>query len=92
MSFWDIASVIGVMIVLAVAWWLLRRMDQHAKFKNRDRAYQLLDMENPPVREMKTIIRNLQLYGGRLRRNKEFHQLRQRLSEKLATMESASSK
>ena len=92
MSFWDIVSVIAIIIVLGVAWWGIRRLDQNAKWRSRDRAYKLLDMDNPSVREMKSTIRELQLYGGRLKRNKEFQQLRQRLSEKLEMIESASAK
>jgi len=92
MGFWDIASILGIVVLLAAGWWLLRRLDQHAKLKSRDRAYKLLDMDNPSVKEMKSTIRELQLYGGRLKRNKEFQQLRHRLTQKLDTIESSSAK
>ena len=92
MEFWDIVSVLAIIAVLAVAWWGIRRLDQNAKWRSRDRAYKLLDQDNPSVREMKSTIRDLQLYGGRLKRNKEFQQLRQRLTEKLEMMEGASAK
>jgi hypothetical protein len=90
MSFWDYTSIFGIIIVLIGAWILLKRFDKNAKTRVREKAYKLLDMKNPAARDLKTNIRDLQLYGGRLKRDQEFMQLRQRLSKKLEGIEAAS--
>lgn len=85
----DILTYIAVMLVLAGAWWFIKRMDGAAKDKSRENAYRLLEMENPPAKELKRTIRNLQLYGGRMKRDQEFIQLRAKLTSKLDTIESS---
>ena len=87
MTVWDVLTYIGVMIVLGGAWYFIKRMDNAAKDKSRETAYRLLEMEDPPVKEVKRTIRDLHLYGGRLKRDQEFMQLRRRLSQKLDAIE-----
>jgi hypothetical protein len=87
MSVWDVVGYIIVMVVLGGAWYLIKRLDNNAKNKSRENAYRLLEMENPPAKELKRTIRDLHLYGGRVRRNQEFIQLRQRLTRKLDGIE-----
>jgi hypothetical protein len=87
MGVWDILSYIGLMVVLAAAMYFIHRMDKSAKAKSRENAYRLLDMEDPPPRDLKRTIRDLSLYGGRLKRDKEFLQLKERLNRKLEAAE-----
>ena len=87
MSVWDVLTYLGVMVVLGGAWWFIKRMDGAAKDKSREKAYKLLEMDNPPAKEIKRTIRDLHLYGGRLKRDKEFVQLRVKLTQKLDTIE-----
>ena len=87
MTAWDVFAYIGMVAVLAAAWYAMRRLDRKARAKSREKAYQLLDMDNPPVKELKKTIRELQLYGGRMKRDLEFLQLRERLSRKLDAIE-----
>jgi hypothetical protein len=87
MSVWDVLTYIGVIVVLGGAWYFIKRMDRAAKDKSRENAYRLLEMENPPTKELKRTIRDLNLYGGRLKRDQEFMQLRQKLTRKLDGLE-----
>ncbi len=87
MSVWDVLTYIGVIVVLGGAWYFIKRMDRAAKDKSRENAYRLLEMENPPTKELKRTIRDLNLYGGRLKRDQEFLQLRQKLTRKLDGLE-----
>ena len=73
--------IVGALIAL---WWLTKRLDRKAKDQIRRDAYRLLDMENPSEEEVKKTLKGLMLYGGRMRPDKEFVALRQRLSKKLA--------
>ena len=87
MSVWDIITYIAVMVVLGGAWWFIKRMDATAKNKSRENAYRLLDMETPPAKELKRTIRDLHIYGGRMKRDQEFIQLRAKLTRKLDAIE-----
>jgi len=72
-----------IVAVLIGLWWLTKRFDRAAKERWRRDAYRLLDLENPSQEEVKKVMKGLLLYGGRLRQDKEFLTLRQRLSKKL---------
>lgn len=87
MTVLDILWYIGVIAILVAGWWLIKRMDDAAKDKSRENAYKLLEMENPPKKELKKTIRALHIYGGRVRRDQEFLQLRARLTQKLDGIE-----
>jgi len=66
---------------------LLSRLDRRTKNKWRKSAYDLLEMANPDSKEIVKTIKNLRLYGGRIRRDKEFQQIISRLHEKLDAIE-----
>ena len=83
MDVWGLIWFIALILALAGVMVLLNRLDRRAKNKSRENAYRLLDMENPPANELKKTIRDLHLYGGRLKKDKEFVQLRSRLTQKL---------
>jgi hypothetical protein len=67
---------------LAGAWILVNRFDKRAKERSRREAYRVLDLENPTEQEVKEALRGLSLYGGRLRKDKEFSELKNRLARK----------
>ena len=68
------------LIVLALigAWMLVNRIDRRAKERYRRDAYRILDKK-----EVKDTLRGLSLYGGRLKKDKEFDELKKRLYRKL---------
>ena len=66
---------------------LLARIDRRTKNKWRKSAYDLLEIGNPDPQEIVKTIKHLRLYGGRIRRDKEFIQLITRLQEKLISTE-----
>jgi hypothetical protein len=86
----DVLWYVLAMAVLIGAWWFIKRMDGAAKDKSREKAYKLLEMENPPAKDIKKTIRDLHLYGGRMKRDQEFLQLRVRLTKKLDAIEADS--
>ena len=67
---------------LVGAWILVNRFDKRAKERTRREAYRVLDMESPTDQEVKEALRGLSLYGGRLRKDKEFTELKDRLVQK----------
>ena len=67
---------------LVGAWILVNRFDKRAKERSRREAYRVLDLENPTRKEVLEALRGLSLYGGRLRKDKEFAELKTRLSRK----------
>lgn len=73
------------LIVLALigAWLLVNRIDRRAKERYRRDAYRILDKEDPTEKEVKDTLRGLSLYGGRLKKDKEFDELKKRLYRKL---------
>ena len=66
---------------------LLTRIEKGTKNKWRKTAYELLEMESPDSEELLKTIKHLRLYGGRIRKDKEFMQLITRLQDKLASIE-----
>ncbi len=62
---------------------LVTRLDRRTKNKWRKNAYSLLETVKPDPEEIVKTIKNLRLYGGRIRQNKEFQQLIARLQDKL---------
>jgi hypothetical protein len=59
------------------------KLDAMTKKKHKQAAYKLLETSGPDAKEVKNVIKNLRLYGGRWRKDKECIQLIQRLQEKL---------
>lgn len=83
----EYVSFILVILVLIFLLYLLNRLDKRTKNKWRKSAYDLLEMENPDKNEVINTIKYLRLYGGRIRKDKEFVQLVARLQDKLDTNE-----
>ena len=81
----DISYLYFILIILALVgvFYLLTRMDKKQKNRYKIDAYRLLDMQTPPQSEVLRTMKMLRLYGGRWRKDKEFVQLINRLSEKL---------
>jgi hypothetical protein len=69
-------------LVLVGAWVLVNRIDKRAKERYRRDAYRILDTENPTEKELKETLRGLSLYGGRIKKDQEFEELKRRLSSK----------
>ncbi len=78
----DYVWFILMVLVLVGAWILVNRIDKRAKERYRRDAYRILDMEDPSEKELKDTLRGLSLYGGRIKRDKEFEELKKRLSSK----------
>ena len=75
---------LAVMILLLIGvMFLVRRFDKKAKAVNREEAYRVLDLQNPSEKELKNAIKGLHLYVGRIRKDKEFVALKERLVKKL---------
>lgn len=74
-----------ILIILALcgAWYTVNRFDKKAKARNREEAYRVLDLENPTEKEMKDALKGVHLYTGRYRKDKEFVDLRNKLSDKM---------
>ncbi len=66
---------------------VLARIDRRTKNKWRKSAYELLETDIPDPEEVLKTIKHLRLYGGRIRRDKEFIQLVARLQSKLDSLE-----
>lgn len=62
---------------------LINRLDRRTKSKWRKSAYDLLEMGEPDPEEIVKTLKGLRLYGGRVRRDKEFQQLISRLRDML---------
>ena len=82
----EYVSFILVILALVFILYLLNRLDKRTKNKWRKNAYDLLEMHNPDKTEVINTIKYLRLYGGRIRKDKEFVQLIVRLQDKLDTM------
>ncbi len=72
-----------MVLVLVGAWILVNRIDKRAKERYRREAYRILDTENPTEKELKDTLRGLSLYGGRMKKDKEFEELKKRLAGKI---------
>ena len=74
-----------VLMILALcgAWYLVNRFDKRAKSRNREEAYRVLDLENPSEKELKDAIRGIHIYTGKWRKDKEFVELRNKLSDRM---------
>jgi hypothetical protein len=83
MGVWDILSFIGIVLALIVIIYLLRRNEKSTKNKHKLNAYRLLDEPNPSRKEIIKAIRLLRLYSGTFRKDKEFVELADRLSDRL---------
>ncbi len=71
------------MAFLALLLFLLSTIEKKSKNVYRKDAYNLLEQEKPDPRKLKSSIRLLRLYGGRLRRDQEIQELILRLKAKL---------
>lgn len=72
-----------IILFLILVLLLISRLDRQTKSKWRKSAYSLLEMSEPDPEEIMKTIKGLRLYGGRIRRDKEFQQLVSRLLDKL---------
>lgn len=72
-----------MIVVLVGAWILVNRFDKRAKQRYRRDAYRVLDLDNPSDAEVKDVLRGLALYGGRVRKDKEFVELIKKISLKM---------
>ena len=77
-----------ILIVLFLVFLLffLFRIENRTKNKWRKTAYKILEMKGPTKEDILKTIKNLRLYGGRYRRDKEFIQLIERLQERLDSL------
>jgi hypothetical protein len=66
---------------------VIARIEKGTKNKWRKSAYDLLEAETPDQEELLKTIKHLRLYGGRIRKDKEFMQLISRLQDRLASIE-----
>jgi hypothetical protein len=69
-------------LVLVLAFIGLTRMDTSAKNKYKKEAYRLLETLEAEPEKVKSTIRGLHLYGGRMRKDKECAELIRRLQDK----------
>ena len=76
-----------VILFLAFLLFVLARIEKGTKNKWRKTAYDLLEMKKPERVEVLKTIKHLRLYGGRIRKDKEFMQLISRLQDRLAGIE-----
>jgi hypothetical protein len=79
----DYLSYVLIIAVLVGIIFLFRKMENRDKNKYKKAAYNLLDDASPSPKELKDIMRLLNLYRGRFRKDKEFTLLIKRLSDKL---------
>ena len=61
---------------------LISKIDAREKAKHKKDAYRLMELSDPNPKELKETIKGLQLYGGRLRKDKEAMQLIKSLQDK----------
>ena len=76
-----------LILFLVFLLFVLARVEKGTKNKWRKTAYDLLETAKPDRAELLKTIKHLRLYGGRLRKDKEFMQLISRLQDKLAGIE-----
>lgn len=75
---------LGLFIIILVLLLVgLNKLDVSTKKQHKQAAYKLLETSAPDTKEVKNVIKNLRLYGGRWRKDKECAQLIQRLQDKL---------
>ena len=87
----DILFFIGIILVLAGAFYLLLRNEAKTKNKHKMTAYNLLEEQNPDPKKIKETIRLLRLYGGHWRKDQEFVQLIRLLADLLDQIEQTGS-
>ena len=80
---WFVLFLLFLVLVLFV----LNKMDRLNKNRHRETAYKLLETDNPDPKEIKTTIKGLRLYAGRLRKDQEFMKLIRQLQDKLFSIE-----
>jgi hypothetical protein len=80
---WFILFILFLVLILFV----LNKMDRISKLKHREAAYSLLETEKPDPAEIKKTIKALRLYGGRVRKDREFMDLIRQLQDKLSIIE-----
>lgn len=74
-----------LVLVLVGSLIFIKYLDRKAKARNREEAYRVLDLPNPSEKDLKNAIQGLHLYGGRLRKDKEFVDLKERLAKKASS-------
>jgi cbb3-type cytochrome oxidase subunit 3 len=77
--------VVFILIILFLVFLLvlLSRIEKRTKNHWRKTAYAILEMKDPAREDILKTIKNLRLYGGRIKRDQEFKQLIERLQDKL---------
>ncbi|MBN1176879.1 MAG: hypothetical protein JXA51_04280 [Dehalococcoidales bacterium] len=83
----EYVPLILMLLFLVFLLFLITGIDRRTKNKWRKSAYDLLEMRTPEREEIVKTIKHLRLYGGRLRKDKEFMQLISRLQDRLASLE-----
>ncbi len=83
----DYIVFILVILFLFFLLWLFNRIEKKTKNQWRKTAYNLLEMGDPAKEDILKTIKNLRLYSGRIRRDKEFIQLIERLQSRLDALE-----
>jgi hypothetical protein len=83
----DIVIFVLIIIGLILVMVLLNRVETRTKLKIKKTAYTLLEAVNPTPKDIKDTIKNLRLYGGRFRKDKECVELVKRLIDKLDIVE-----
>ena len=83
----EYVPLILMLLFLVFLLFLITGIDRRTKNKWRKTAYDMLEMETPEKEEVIKTIKYLRLYGGRLRKDKEFSQLISRLQDRLASLE-----
>ena len=80
-------SFILIILFLVFLLFLCNRIEKGIKNKWRKTAYDILEMAKPDREEILKTIKHLRLYGGRIRRDKEFKQIIERLQDKLERLQ-----
>ena len=80
-------SFILIILFLVFLLFLCNRIEKGIKNKWRKTAFDILEMANPNKEDILKTIKHLRLYGGRIRRDKEFKQIIERLQDKLERLQ-----
>jgi len=67
----DLALFILLIVVLIVLFVMLMRWEKRIKIRYKDKATELLDMDDPNPKDVQDTIKHLHLYSGRIKRDKE---------------------
>jgi hypothetical protein len=85
--FLNILFIVGLLLVLGGALYLLHRSDVRTKNKHKMTAYNLLEKKDADPKKIKETIKLLRLYGGRWRKDPEIISLAGLLSDMLNEIE-----